>query len=61
MSADRDALAAHIKSLLEGAELNGQSVDEFQAFLLIIEGQALLIRADLCSESRRLRELTAPK
>jgi hypothetical protein len=48
-SADRDALAAHIKSLLEGAEFNGQSVDEFQAFLLIIEGQALLIRADLCA------------
>ncbi len=48
-SSQRDALAAQIKPMLEGAEFNGQSIDELQAFRIIIQGQALLDRARGCA------------
>src|SRR6266568_4396221 len=38
----RDALAAQMISLLEGAEFNGQTINEQQAEQLISQGQALL-------------------
>lgn len=47
---ERDALASQIKSLLEGAQFNGQSIDEGQAKQLILAGQALLNRAGACAE-----------
>jgi hypothetical protein len=45
----RDGLVVQIKSMLEGAEFNGQSIDELQAFRIFIEGQALLDRARGCA------------
>jgi hypothetical protein len=47
---ERDALAKQIKSLLEGAQFNGQSIDEGQAKQLILAGQALLNQASACAE-----------
>lgn len=41
----RDTLAAQIKSMLEGAQFNGQSIDEQQAKSLISQGQNLLDQA----------------
>lgn len=44
ISSDRDALAAQMQALLEGAEFNGQTADPGQAQSLIGRGQALLNR-----------------
>jgi hypothetical protein len=49
-TAERDTLAAQMKSILEGAEFNGQSVDDFPAWWLISQGQSLLARADACAD-----------
>lgn len=48
-SAERDSLAAQIKSMLEGAEFHGQPINEFQAWVTIFEGKLLLARADFCA------------
>jgi hypothetical protein len=48
-AAERDAIAQQIKSLLEGAQFNGQAIDENQAQQLISAGQALLNRAGECA------------
>ncbi|MGO9055796.1 MAG: hypothetical protein ACLQU2_00175 [Candidatus Binataceae bacterium] len=45
----RDGLAAQIKSMLEGAEFNGRSIDEQQARQIIRQGQALLNQARDCA------------
>ncbi len=42
ITSQRDALAAQILALLEGAEFNGQEIDENQAQQLISQAQALL-------------------
>jgi hypothetical protein len=42
-------LAEQIKSLLDGVEFNGQSVNDSQATELIFAGQALLNRASECA------------
>jgi len=47
----RDALAAQIQSILEGAEFNGQRVNDDQAFRLIGESLGLLFAADACAEN----------
>jgi hypothetical protein len=41
----RDTLTAQIKPMLEGAEFNGQSINEQQAKSLIAQGQKLLKQA----------------
>ncbi len=46
---ERDELASQIKSMLENAEFNGDSIDERRAFDLIFEGQVLLEQADFCA------------
>jgi hypothetical protein len=48
----RDVLASQIKALLDGAEFKGQSVNEQDAFKLILQGTGLLI------QSRLLRDRT---
>ncbi len=50
-TAERDTLAAQIKSILEGAEFNGQSIDDLEAWWLILQGQSLLARADACADN----------
>jgi len=45
----RDSLAAQIKSMLEGAEFNGLSINEQQAKSIISQGQALLNTASACA------------
>jgi hypothetical protein len=47
---ERDDLAGQIKPMIEGAEFNGQDIDEFQAWLLILRGLGLLERADVCAD-----------
>jgi len=37
-----DGLTAQIQAMMEGAEFNGQAIDEQQAKQIISEGQALL-------------------
>jgi len=44
----RDALASQMIGLLEGAEFNGQSINEQQAKQLISQGQALLNQVNTC-------------
>jgi hypothetical protein len=44
----RDALASQMIALLEGAEFNGQSINEQQAKQLISQGQALLNQVNAC-------------
>jgi hypothetical protein len=44
----RDALAGQMIALLEGAEFNGQSINEQQAKQLISQGQALLSQVNAC-------------
>jgi len=46
----RDALASQIKSMLDGAEFNGKSINDFQAWWLIIQGEILLAEADACAD-----------
>jgi hypothetical protein len=48
-TAERNALTAQIKSMLEAAEFSGGSIDERQAFRLIVEGQGLLDQAGFCA------------
>jgi hypothetical protein len=48
-TAQRDALAAQIKSMLEGAEFGGQSIDEKAAKEIIEQGEDLLDRASDCA------------
>ena len=48
-TAERDGLAAQIKSMLESAEFNGRSTDEQQARQIIRQGQALLNQARDCA------------
>jgi len=50
-TSERDALTSQIKSMLEAAEFSGQPVDEFQSFLIILEGQFLLDRAQFCANN----------
>jgi hypothetical protein len=45
----RDGLASEIKSMLEGAEFNGEEIDEKGAKDIIKEGQALLDQAKDCA------------
>jgi hypothetical protein len=45
LTTQRDALAAQMKALLEGAEFNGQPFSSAQAQFLIAQGQALLAQA----------------
>jgi hypothetical protein len=45
----RNALNAEIQSMLENAEFSGESIDEMQAFHIILEGQALLDEAGFCA------------
>jgi len=47
----RDGLTAQIKSMLEGAEFNGQAIDENQAKKIISDGEALLKQASACASS----------
>ncbi|OLC25545.1 MAG: hypothetical protein AUH40_06220 [Chloroflexi bacterium 13_1_40CM_65_17] len=50
LTSDRDALAAQMISLLEGAEFNGHAISEHQAEQLVDEGHELLEKAiDLAS------------
>ena len=42
MNGQRDSLAATMIGLLEGAEFNGQAINQQQAQSLISQGQALL-------------------
>jgi len=44
-------LTAQIKSMLEGAEFNGQAIDENQAKKIISDGEALLQQASACASS----------
>jgi len=46
LTSQRDALAAKMVGLLNGAEFNGQSFSDAQAQSLIAQGQALLIQAN---------------
>ena len=46
---ERDGLTAQIKSMLEGAEFNGEHINEQQAKQIIDEGQALLNQASVCA------------
>jgi hypothetical protein len=48
-AARRDALTARIKPMLEGAEFNGQAIDEQQGKQIIAEGQWLLFEAGFCA------------
>ena len=48
-TSQRDALAAQIKSVLEGAEFSGLSINEQQAKQLISASQALLGQASACA------------
>jgi hypothetical protein len=48
-TAQRDALAAKTKSMLEGAEFNGQPINDLQALFIILDGQALLFESDFCA------------
>ena len=45
----RDVLAAQIKTMLEGAEFNGQAINEQQAKQVIDAAQALLNQASACA------------
>ena len=45
LTAERDALAAQMIGLLEGAEFKGQTFSDAQAQLLIAQGEALLNQA----------------
>jgi hypothetical protein len=45
LTAERDALAAQMIGLLEGAEFNGQTFSDAQAQSLIAQGEALLNQA----------------
>lgn len=48
-TAQRDNLTAQIQSILEGAEFNGEAINEQEAKRLIDRGQALLDRASACA------------
>jgi hypothetical protein len=48
-TAQRDALAAQTKSMLEGAEFNGQPINDLKALFIILDGQALLFESDFCA------------
>jgi hypothetical protein len=45
----RDGLVAQIQPMLEGAEFSGVPIDETQARRIIIDGEVLLIEADICA------------
>ena len=45
LTTDRDGLAAQMKAMLNGAEFEGQSINEVQAKRLIAQGEKLLERA----------------
>lgn len=47
----RDALAAQIQSMLEGAEFSREAINEQQAKQIISEGQALLNQASACASN----------
>jgi hypothetical protein len=47
LTTKRDALAAQMKGLLEGAEFNGKNIDNLKAVSLIVQGYGLLIKAQL--------------
>ncbi len=47
----RNALTAQIKPMLEGAEFEGQSINEVKAKWLIWEGQVLLYQARACASN----------
>jgi hypothetical protein len=47
---ERDGLVSQIKTMLEGAEFNGQEIDEWQARAIIREGQALVEQAKACAD-----------
>jgi hypothetical protein len=46
LTAQRDALAAQMKDLLNGAEFKGQSISNAKASVLIAQGLALLVQAN---------------
>ncbi|PYX06108.1 MAG: hypothetical protein DMG88_19505, partial [Acidobacteria bacterium] len=46
LTAQRDAVAAQMISLLNGAEFNGQTFSDAQAQSVIVQGQALLDQAN---------------
>ena len=48
-TAQRDALTTQIKPMLEGAEFDGQAIDEQQGKEIISLGQALLNQASVCA------------
>lgn len=50
-TAQRDALAAQIKSMLEGAEFGSLSINEQQAKQIISDAQSLLGRASSCASN----------
>jgi len=50
-TAQRDALAAQIQSMLEGAEFQGMAINEQQAKQVIGEAQALLDQAGACASN----------
>ncbi|HXC79510.1 MAG TPA: hypothetical protein VNU19_20935, partial [Candidatus Acidoferrum sp.] len=50
-TAERDALAGEIKSLLEGAEFDGASIDDKQVKDLIKDSRALLDQASDCAQN----------
>jgi hypothetical protein len=45
LTADRDALASQMKTMLNAAAFNGQPIHELQALRLIVQGGILLVRA----------------
>ncbi len=46
LNSQRNALAAQMIALLEGAEFNGQAITQQQAQPLVAQGQALLAQAN---------------
>ena len=46
INTQRDALAAQMIGMLEGAEFNNQQIDKAQALQLINQGQALLAQVN---------------
>ena len=50
LTADRDALAGQMKTMLNAAAFDGQSINEVQALRLIVKGGVLLVRAQLLAK-----------
>ena len=50
-TAQRNALTAQIQSMLEGAEFNGQAINEQQAKQIISQAQSLLDQASACASN----------